>query len=123
MPQGKNDEAIKTIRKLLMRDKNNVDAYKNLALVYFDQKKYKLTQTILDNALRMAKEQNRVEPDIYVNLGRLYLATNENGRAMAAFKKAVELKPDHVVANYNIGSRWPSRTATTRWRARRTGCA
>lgn len=101
---GQYDQAIKTLRKLLMRDKNNVNAYKNLALVYFDQKKFKLTQTILDNALRMAKEQNLTEPDIYVNLGRVFLATNENGRAMAAFKKAVALKPDHVVANYNIGA-------------------
>ena len=102
--KGEHDQAIKAIRKLLMRDKNNVDAYKNLALVYFDQKKYKLSQTILDNALVMAKKQNRTEPDIYVNLGRMYLATGENGRAMAAFKKAVALKSDHVVANYNIGS-------------------
>ena len=102
--EGKYDDAVKTIRKLLMRDKDNVDAYKNLALVYFDQKKYKLTQTILDNALAMAKKQNRTEPDIYVNLGRMYLATKENGKAMAAFKKAVALKPDHVVANYNIGA-------------------
>ncbi len=96
--------SVKAIRKLLMRDKKNVDAYKNLALVYFDQKKFKLSQTILENALKMAKEQKREEPDIFVNLGMIYLAREENGRAMAAFKKAVKIAPNHVVANYNIGS-------------------
>jgi tetratricopeptide (TPR) repeat protein len=96
--------ATKTIRKLLMRDQDNVDAYKNLALVHFDQKQYKLAQTILENALKMATEQKREDPDIYVNLGMVFLAAKENGKAMAAFKKAIGLDVNHVVANYNIGA-------------------
>ena len=87
-----------------MRDKENVDAYKNLSLVYFDQKKYKLSQTILENALKMAEEQGRQDPDIFVNLGMIYLARKENGRAMAAFKRAKAIDGEHAVANYNIGA-------------------
>ena len=102
--QGAHDEGIGAVRKLLMRDKNNVDAYKNLALIYFDQKKYKLAQTVLDNALSMAKTQNKTEPDIYVNLGRVLLQTGKPAQAMAAFRKATRLQPNHVVANYNIGA-------------------
>jgi tetratricopeptide (TPR) repeat protein len=98
------DDAIGAVRKLLMRDKNNVDAYKNLALVYFDQGKLRLSETILQNAQRMSEEQERTDPDIYVNLGMIYLGREENGRAMAAFKKALELDPDHLEANYNIGA-------------------
>ncbi len=98
------DKAEAAIRKLLSRDKNNVDAYKNLALVYYDQEKFKLSQTILENARRMSEEQKRTDPDIYVNLGMIYLGRKENGRAMAAFKKALELDPKHMEANYNIGS-------------------
>lgn len=97
-------EAISALRKLLMRDQKNIDAYKNLALVYYDQKKFKLTQTILENALKMAKEQERKDPDIYVNLGMVYLAREENGKAMAAFKKALDIDPDNLAANYNIGA-------------------
>jgi tetratricopeptide (TPR) repeat protein len=96
--------AVASIRKLLMRDQDNVDAYKNLALVHFDQKQYKLAQTILENALKMATEQKKEDPDIYVNLGMVFLASKENGKAMAAFKKAVAVDPMHVVANYNIGA-------------------
>jgi tetratricopeptide (TPR) repeat protein len=96
--------AVATIRKLLMRDKDNVDAYKNLALIHYDQKQYKLSQTILENALKMATEQKKEDPDIYVNLGMVFLASKENGKAMAAFKKAIGLDPMHVVANYNIGA-------------------
>ena len=101
---GRYKQATRTVRKLLMRDSDNLDAYKNLALIYFDQQKYRLAQTILDNALRMAREQNRVEPDIYVNLGRVYLANDDPGGAMAAFKQALALNPDHVVAHYNVGA-------------------
>lgn len=102
--EKKHDKAIEALRKLLKRDQNNIDAYKNLALVYFDQKKLKLAHTISDNALKLAERQGKMDPDIYVNLGMIYLATKENGKAMAAFKKAVSLDANNVVANYNIGS-------------------
>ncbi|NJK88868.1 MAG: tetratricopeptide repeat protein [Myxococcales bacterium] len=98
------ERSIGAIRKLLMRDKNNVDAYKNLALVYFAQDKLRLSQTILENARSMAEEQGKKDPDIFVNLGMIYLGKNENGRAMAAFKRALELEPEHTEANYNIGA-------------------
>jgi tetratricopeptide (TPR) repeat protein len=102
--KGNYQEAVAAVRKLLMRDKENVDAYKNLSLVYYEQEKYQLSQTILENALKMAKEQGVEDPDIYVNLGMLFLAKDQNGKAMAAFKKAKGLDPDHPVANYNIGA-------------------
>lgn len=97
-------EAVAALRKLLMRDQDNIDAYKNLALVHYDQKQYVLAQTILENARKMATEQKKEDPDIYVNLGMVYLASQENGKAMAAFKTAVGIQPNHVVANYNIGA-------------------
>ena len=102
--KGNYEEAVAAVRKLLMRDKNNVDAYKNLALIYYAQDKLKMSQTILENARRMSEEQERNDPDIYVNLGMVYLGREDNGRAMAAFKKALELDPKHVEANYNIGA-------------------
>ena len=102
--QGRHDRAVKVLRRLLMRDQDNIDAYKNLALIYYDQKKYKLTETILQNALKKAQKANRKDADIYVNLGMVELARGENGRAMAAFKAALEIDPDHLAANYNIGS-------------------
>lgn len=102
--KGRHQQAIKVLRRLLMRDQDNIDAYKNLALIYYDQKKYKLTETILQNALKKAKKAGRKDADIYVNLGMVELARNENGRAMAAFKTALEIDPSHLAANYNIGS-------------------
>ncbi len=102
--QGRHRRAVGAVRKLLMRDKDNVDAYKNLALIYFDQKKYTLARTILDNALSMSQAQGRQEPDIYVNLGRIFVAEGDNGRAMAMFKRAVALDAGHAVASYNIGA-------------------
>lgn len=97
-------KAIDAIHKLLKRDQRNIDAYKNLALVYYDQKKFKLAQTILGNAQKMAEKANKKDPDILVNLGMIHIALGDNGKAMAAFKEAVEIAPKHIVANYNIGS-------------------
>ena len=87
-----------------MRDQKNVDAYKNLALIYFDQGKLKLSMTILQNALKMSEEQKRKDPDIHVNMGMIYLAKKENGKAMAQFKHAVGMEKEHLLANYNIGA-------------------
>lgn len=102
--QKKYKKAIGMLRNLLKRDQRNIDAYKNLALVYYDQQQYTLALTILDNALKMAKEQKVKDPDIFVNKGMIFLAKKENGKAMAAFKKAVEFEPAHLLANFNIGS-------------------
>lgn len=102
--QKKFKKAISSIRTLLMRDQKNVDAYKNLALIYFDQGKLKLSMTILHNALKMSTEQKRKDPDIHVNMGMIYLAKKENGKAMAQFKHAVGLDKNHLLANYNIGA-------------------
>lgn len=98
------DKGIAALRKLLSRDKDNIDAYKNLALISMDQGKQQLSQTILENALNMAKKQDKADPDLYVNLGRLYLAREQNGKAMANFKLATQLEPTNLAANYNIGA-------------------
>lgn len=97
-------DAINAVRTLLMRDQKNIDAYKNLALVYYDQGKYKLAQTILGNALRMAKDAKLKDPDIQVNLGLTHLALGDKGLAMSAFKEAAAMDPRHALANYNIGA-------------------
>jgi tetratricopeptide (TPR) repeat protein len=97
-------KAIESLKKLLMRDQRNVEAYKNLALVSYDQKKYRLAQTILGNAQKMAEKAGKKDPDILVNLGMIHIALGDNGKAMASFKEAVAIDPNHVVANYNIGS-------------------
>lgn len=102
--QKKFKKAISSIRTLLMRDQKNVDAYKNLALIYYDQGKYKLAMTILQNAMKMSKEQKRKDPDIHVNMGMIHLANKENGKAMAQFKFAKDMDGANILANYNIGA-------------------
>jgi len=98
------EAASSAVRQLLMRDQDNVDAYKNLALINLEQGRLTLAETNLQNARKRSEEQGRSDPDIFVNLGRIYLERNENGRAMAAFKKALEEQPEHVAANANIGA-------------------
>ena len=101
---GAYKSSIASIRKLLQRDKNNIAAYKNLSLVYFEQKKFQLAKTILENALKKANAQGKQDPDIHINLGMIYLALDQQDLAMVAFKRAQAMRGDHPTANFNIGS-------------------
>ena len=79
------------MRKVLSRTKDNPDAYKNLALIYYDQGNYRLAEFISANAQKLdAEEESRA---IYNNLGMIYLKLDERARALAQFQKAVSLDP------------------------------
>jgi tetratricopeptide (TPR) repeat protein len=114
------------IRKLLDARQENLDAYKNLALVYYDQKQVQADPDHPgERLLKMATKLNVKDPDIYVNLGMFNLALGDNGKAMAAFKKAVEIQPTHLAGQLQhrragAGAprlrAWPC--AATRWSAR-----
>lgn len=94
------DKAEASLRKLLSRTKDNADAYKNLALVYYDQGKYSLAEFISGNARKLDEK----DPGVYNNLGMIYLATNQKPLALAQFRKAVELNPEFAPGHMNIGA-------------------
>ncbi len=103
------DDAIATVRKLLSRTKDNADAYKNLALIAYDQGNYRLAKTISENALKLeeklAKEKgSKVDPGVYNNLGLVYLKLGERRLALAQFRKAVEQDPNFAPGHANIGA-------------------
>ena len=77
----------------LMRHQDDLDAYKNLALVYADQKKVKLAQTILENALKMAKASKREDPDLFVDLGMVFMAQHEAGKGWPPSRRRSPSRP------------------------------
>lgn len=94
------DKAEQTAQKVLARTKDNADAYKNLALIYFDQGKFRLAEFISANA----KKLDDKDPGVYNNLGLIYLKLEEKRLALAQFEKAVALNKDFAPSLFNIGA-------------------
>jgi tetratricopeptide (TPR) repeat protein len=88
------------LRKLLSRTKDNPEAYKNLALVYYDQGNYRLAEFISANARKLDDK----DPGVYNNLGMIYLKQDQKPLALAQFQKAVELNPNFAPGHLNIGA-------------------
>ncbi|HET9451177.1 MAG TPA: tetratricopeptide repeat protein, partial [Aggregicoccus sp.] len=94
------DRAEATARQVLARSKDNAEAYKNLALIYYDQGQYRLAEFISANARKLDEK----DPGIYNNLGMIYLKMNERPRALAQFQKAVSLDQQFAPGHLNIGA-------------------
>jgi len=94
------DEAIKACTTLLSRDPTNNDALKNLSLVYFDQGKYDLAETIAINSLKL----NDKDAALYNNQGMIRVKKKRYPEAMSYFYKAVSVDPNNLAAHLNIGS-------------------
>jgi tetratricopeptide (TPR) repeat protein len=94
------DKAEETLRKLLSRTADNPEAYKNLALLYYDQGNYRLAEFISSTARKLDEK----DPGVYNNLGMIYLKQDEKPRALAQFQKAVELDPNFAPGHLNMGA-------------------
>jgi tetratricopeptide (TPR) repeat protein len=94
------DLAEATARKVLSRTKDNPDAYKNLALIYYDQGNYRLAEFISANARKLDEK----DPGVYNNLGMIYLKMDEREAALGQFKKAVSLNDKFAPGHMNIGA-------------------
>ena len=93
-------QAEATSRKVLARTKDNPDAYKNLALIYFDQGNYRLAEFISANARKLDDK----DPGVYNNLGLIYLKLDDRRLALGQFQKAVSLNKDFAPSLFNIGA-------------------
>lgn len=93
-------QAEATARKVLARTKDNPDAYKNLALIYFDQGNFRLAEFISANA----KKLDDKDPGVYNNLGLIYLKLDDRRLALGQFQKAVTLNPNFAPSLFNIGA-------------------
>jgi tetratricopeptide (TPR) repeat protein len=89
-----------TARKVLARTKDNPDAYKNLALIYFDQGNYRLAEFISANARKLDDK----DPGVYNNPGPTYLKLDDRRLALGQFQKAVSLNKDFAPSLFNIGA-------------------
>ncbi len=54
--------------------------------------------------LEQASEQDKTNPTIFFAVGTIYDQMGDTIKAINAYKKAIDLKPDYFEANYNLGA-------------------
>jgi len=74
-------------------------AYNDLGVLYYNQKKYPQALAQFDKAL----EQSRVYVNAYVNRGLLYSKLKQFAKAEADYRAAIEKVPYHYQAYLNLG--------------------
>ena len=83
--------AIQSVRKILIQDQADVDALKNLGMIYFKKNDAGLASMVTTNSYNLKSD----DAGIANNRGVLYSAQNDDSLAMLYFTKS---------ANFNVGS-------------------
>ncbi|MFO7566698.1 MAG: tetratricopeptide repeat protein [Enhygromyxa sp.] len=101
--------AEKQIQNVLAVDTSNKAAYENLARLYYDRGRLKdpsylvLANLVVTQALRVLEKEGSQSADIWNLKGLLFMQDDNQVDALKAFKRAVEIEPNHADANRNIG--------------------
>ena len=93
-------KAVGNVRKVLAKAPENIAAYNNLALIYYELGKYEVAQLVCLNALKFKKP----DAGLHNNLGQVLLKMNKVTDALAQFHQSLKVDADHVPAHLNIGS-------------------
>jgi tetratricopeptide (TPR) repeat protein len=96
------DGALREAREALKLDASNVEAAAYVAFAYYHKKLYDTAELVLDDVFK--RETAKSNAMIYYVYGLVYDHTNRPDQAMLAFKKAVELDPNHASALVNLGA-------------------
>ncbi|AKQ66663.1 Tetratricopeptide repeat family [Myxococcus hansupus] len=97
---GKLDESEAAARRVLVRNKDNPGAYKNLAHVAYAREKYRLAELLAGTARKHAEN----DASLYNLLGMVYLKLDDRARALSQFQKAVSLDAKFLPGYLNLGA-------------------
>ncbi|WP_163783971.1 tetratricopeptide repeat protein [Myxococcus vastator] len=97
---GKLDASEAAARRVLVRNKDNPGAYKNLAHVAYAREKYRLAELLAGNA----RKHSEKDPALYNLLGMVYLKLDDRARALVQFQKAIALDAKFTPGYLNLGA-------------------
>lgn len=92
--------AIKHARNVLLGDPDNVNAYLNLAIAYFDQGLVDQAGLIASNAL----DRNPKAAALHNIMGLIYLKKDDSKRAVDSFQRALAVDPQQSNAKLNLAT-------------------
>lgn len=96
--QGKGEEVLKTLYRIIEDQPNNLDAKYYLAVALRQSSHF-------EKSLMLLKEltDNMERQEVYVEIGLNLAAISEFEAALVYFKKALEIKPDEIGIICNMG--------------------
>ncbi|MEE4173515.1 MAG: sulfotransferase [Xanthomonadales bacterium] len=89
---GRTDEAVDTLKAVLKKDPNNVDAMVFLALAY------RQLDNHMDDAEALLRRATQAAPDhvtAWLNLGSILAKRNKRPEALEAYRQATRIEPGH----------------------------
>jgi tetratricopeptide (TPR) repeat protein len=92
--------AIQAVRRILIQDQANVDALKNLGMIYFLKKDLGLATMVTTNSYNLRPDDSGIAN----NRGVLYSDQGDDSLAMLYFQNALKNDPKNTSANFNIGA-------------------
>ncbi|MGQ9617963.1 MAG: tetratricopeptide repeat protein [Candidatus Aminicenantia bacterium] len=106
--EGKDDEALTYLQKMLEIQLNSYSANKAVAEIYSRKGNYEEAGKFYRKAVELSPN----DPDAFYNLGACLKNTSNYKDAMDAFEKAVELKPDFADAYYELSTMYINQNLT-----------
>jgi tetratricopeptide (TPR) repeat protein len=95
------DGALRAAKQALAVDASSVDAAAYVAFAYYHKKQYDTAELVLDELFkRPTAKQNA---NVYYVYGLVYDHTNRPEQAVLAYRKCVEINPNHASAHVNLG--------------------
>ena len=92
--------AIQSVRKILIQDQADVDALKNLGMIYFKKNDAGLASMVTTNSYNLKPDDSGIAN----NRGVLYSSQNDDSLAMLYFSRAIANDPKNKSANFKVGS-------------------
>jgi len=90
----------KTYLDILSIDKDNEDIAYKLAYFYLQQKENAKSLAVFE---KMAARRNKPDPQILINLGELYIETEQYYNAISTYKNLISLDPEESYGYYGLG--------------------
>lgn len=94
------DAAIKHGRNALLGDKDNINAFLNIAIAYFRQKQYDQAGLVASSALETHPEA----ASLHNLMGLVYLQQDNSRQATESFQTALKWDPTYDDARINLGA-------------------
>ena len=97
---GRNKHAEESYKKVLKKDKNNVDALRLLGLLAFKQNNFQIAESLFSRALKL----NPTFKLLWENLAKCYRAQNKFFQSKKAFQNLLKLDPNNLEAMSALGT-------------------
>lgn len=96
---GETTAAERSYRKVLAEEPDNAMARHYLGVVHYQRNELDAALPLLEASVKASSH----EPEFHNNLGLAYAAADREADAMAAYRAALSLQPDHAAAWNNLG--------------------